>query len=281
MTRIPCPGRHNDPWRSAEAAGQPHDYTPAYGDVRWCRSCTTRIYKHLHEVCAYYVQLHIEITESTAIRNLLTPSASRSNAPLPGERHLLLADETTRMLGDWADTIRQDRDLAKPDKTVRAGVALQRDAELITAHLEWLLDQHPDAAAGRALADELADLHRRLARLCGLHPVQPVPRNGVPCPAKSCGLAALETEVIDGCSTGYIVCRACTRLYTSEEIDKWITVAAQIHQEPAPAVAPPPAAGASPVTVTVASRPLTVEEQANVLRRRFIAQQARRFEVRG
>jgi hypothetical protein len=234
MTRVPCPGRHNDPWRTAELVradtGRTHDYTPVYGDVRWCKPCATRIYKHLAEVCAYYVQLHIELTESTAVKNLVASGGS-SEARLPGEHYLLLADETTRMIGDWADMVREDRGLSKPEKVLRAGPALKRDAELLAAHLEWLLDQHPDDSAGRAFDFELADLHRRLAKACGLHPVRPIARDGVPCPAESCGLAALETEVVAETFTGYILCLACGRLYTADEIEKWIPEAAQVEQE--------------------------------------------------
>lgn len=228
--KLPCPGRHNDAWRKAEAEhpGEQHEFAPVYGDVRWCEACTGHVRRQLLELPRLYAQLHIELTEATRPANLLTGGRGGGSAePLlyPGERYMRLADDIHDRVADWAQTVSWQRTLSLPGATVRPGHEVDRSVRLLTNHLTWILDEHQDEAAGRAFVDDVHQVHTAANRATGDAPVRPENRDGIPCPNQSCRLAALETEVVDGTYTGYIVCRACGRLSTEAELADWISKA--------------------------------------------------------
>jgi hypothetical protein len=225
---FPCPGAHNDAWRAAETqrelTGQPHELNPGYGVVRWCTTCIERTRTRLAELPTLFSLLHLELENATVPKNLLTGGRGSSGEPLlhPNQRFIRLADDVYDRVTGWAETVRIDRRLAMPEGRVRRGYALQRDVRFLDAQLSWLLDENPDETAGRAFVDDIHAIWRRASTATGEAPVRPAPRDGVPCPNPKCGLAALESEVVDGTATGYTVCRACSNLYTEDEITEWI-----------------------------------------------------------
>ena len=228
--KLPCPGRHNDAWRRAEEAGEPHELSPGLAPegARWCEGCTGRVRRQLIELPRLYAQLHIELTEATRPANLLTGgrgSGSSERALHPGERYVRLADDIHDRVVDWAKTVRELRGLATPAVTVRPGHALARCVLLLARQLPWILDEQPDVDAGRAFVDDIHQVYAAATRVTGDAPVHPEDRDGVPCPNDKCRLAALETEVVDGKYTGYVVCRACGQLSTETELADWISKA--------------------------------------------------------
>lgn len=230
--REPCPGWHNDAWRAAETAGEPHDLKPVYGEVRWCAGCIRRTQSQLLELPRLYAQLHIELTEATRPQNLLTGgrgSGTAEPALHPGEQYLRLADDIHDRVTDWAQMIRLQQYLAEPSVRTRPGFQVSRDTRVLGAFLGTILDEHKDPAAGRALVDDIHQVYTRAKKATGDAPVRPISRDNVQCP--KCRLAALETEVVDGKYTGYTVCRACGLLSTEAEMAEWIS---QAHTHNAP-----------------------------------------------
>jgi hypothetical protein len=222
---IPCPGRHNDRWRHAETGGEQHDLSPVYGEPRWCAGCRTRIATRLADLPDLAARLLLEAEHGTPRPPQDRVSGSRERALHPHDGEYRSIEAIADTLTAWEDDVREHRGYTRRP-AARQGTAITTSVRFVAAHLDWLLQQHPEAEATVAFDAEVSQLWRRANRACHLDEPRPEPRDGVPC--RRCDLMTLVHE-LDGAGrpTGYTVCRSCGDLSTEDEMATWMRLAAQ------------------------------------------------------
>lgn len=229
MTNTPtvCPGRHNDRWRTAEAAREPHDLTPVYGEPRWCAGCQARTADRLAALPDLSARLLLEVEHGTPRPAVDRVSGSRERALHPHEGEYRMIEQIADTLAAWEDDAREHRGYTHRPATSQ-GAAISSSARFLMVHLDWLLQSHPDVEATVAFVDEVSSLWRHASRTCHLDEPRPISRDGVPCRRADCDLKTLEYELdYAGRPTGYTVCRSCGDLSTEAEMQVWIRLAAQ------------------------------------------------------
>ena len=222
----PCPGPCNTAWRAAESRrenkGTPHTLTPRPGQPVWCPPCNTAIRGALHDLPELAVLLHMQILRATAAGSEFV-SGSRERPLHENETYALAIEELATFLGDWEDTVREQRALAAlRHYTDNHFVTIDNACRFLPAHLEWLLAKHPDREASEGFGLELLTLHRRAQGMTKSGDVRPEQCDGVQCP--NCDFQALEWELdADGKGTGSVRCRVCRPKFvmTAEQYRQW------------------------------------------------------------
>jgi hypothetical protein len=227
MPDTPCPGRHNDPWRAAEASGEPHELSPVYGAPRWCSGCRARIASKLGALPDLAARLLLEAEHGTPRPAAERVSGSRERALHPHDGQYRQIEAIADTVGSWEDDVRERRGYTRRPAASQ-GATISSSCRFLTNHLDWLLTDH-DEEASIAFNEEIGRLWRTATRACHLDEPRPEPRDGVPC--RRCDLMALEQELdYAGRPTGYTVCRSCGDLSTAAEMDVWIKLCARHHQ---------------------------------------------------
>jgi len=222
----PCPGTCNNAWRAAEDRKErkatPHTLIPRPGQPVWCPPCATAIRGALSDLPELAVLLHMQILRATAADSEFV-SGSRERPLHENESYALAVEELAAFLGDWEDTVREQRELAAlRHYTDNHFVTIDNACRFLRAHLDWLLARHPDREASEGFGLELLALHRRAQGMTKSGEVRPERCDGVQCP--NCDLRALEWEVdADGKGTGNVRCRVCRPKFvmTAEQYRQW------------------------------------------------------------
>jgi len=199
----PCPGSCNAAWRYAETryldTGIDHDIEARPGQPAWCPACAIEIRAALTDWPELAARLREEV-ESGASAALTEYVSGSKNRPVHDhEAASFLLDEFAEWIGEWEDTVRNDRELPVrrtpgPDP-VRA---ITQACRFLTEHLDWHLggrDLTQDDLRG-AVTDfglELLAYRRRAQVLTGTQEIDPVRVIGVPCPI--CDRKTLEFEI--------------------------------------------------------------------------------------
>jgi len=221
-----CPGRCNAAYRAAEQRridkGKEHTLTPRPGQPVWCPPCVTATRGALSDLPELAVLLHMQTLRATAADSEFV-SGSRERPLHENETYALAIDELATFLGDWEDTVREQRALAAlRHYTDNHFVTIDNAARFLRAHLDWLLARHPEREASEGFGLELLALHRRAQGMTKSGDVRPERCDGVQCP--NCDLRALEWEVdTEGRGTGNVRCRVCRPKFvmTPEQYRQW------------------------------------------------------------
>lgn len=211
-----CPSRHNDAWRRAEEAGQPHDLQPVYGSPVHCLGCQGRAYHQLQELPELLAAVWLEAIHGTSGKPTGTIGRVGIEHAWPGQASRLMTDRIVGGLIELEDDIREQRGFRhRPGRGTEGQTATGAVAFLLV-HLEWALAEHPAAAEpyDRDSANPGSQIHhwhkaaQRFTRRDALR-VQ----LAAPCPR--CDLRSLARE--DG--DEYIECRnpSCGTLLTDTE----------------------------------------------------------------
>lgn len=222
----PCPGTCNTAWRAAEdrkeRRGTTHTLTPRPGQPVWCPPCVTAIRGALQDTPTLAVLLHMQILRATPAGSEFV-SGSRERPLHENETYALAIEELATFLGDWEDTVREQRHLpALRHYTDNHFVTIDNACRFLPAHLTWLLAKHPEREASEGFGLELLALHRRTQGMTKSGDVRPERCDGVQCP--NCDLRALEWEVdANGAATGDVRCRVCRPKFvlTRGEYEQW------------------------------------------------------------
>lgn len=213
---VPCPSLHNNAWRTAEAAGQPHDLQPTWGSPLHCLGCQGRAYQQLTELPELLAAIWLEAIHGTAAKPTGTIGRVGIAHAWPGQASRLMTDRIVGGLLELEDDIREQRHLNHRPGRGSEGPTAMGAVTFLLVHLEWALALHPAAAEpyDRDSANPGSQIHYwhkaavRFTRRDTLR-VQ----LAAPCPR--CQLRALARE--DG--DEYIECRnpACGSLLTETE----------------------------------------------------------------
>ncbi|MHA6764709.1 hypothetical protein [Streptacidiphilus sp. PAMC 29251] len=211
----PCPSHHNAAWRRAEAADQPHELTPVYGNPIHCLGCQGRAYHQLAELPELLAAVWLEAEYGTAAKQ--TGTIGRIHIPSwPGQASRLMTDMIVGGLTELEDDLRELRHLnGRPDRG-REGPTASGAVTFLLIHLDWALVHHPAATEihDRDSANPAAQIdqwHRAVTRFTRRDSLRV--QLAAPCPR--CALRTLAHE--DG--EEYIECRnpACGALLTDAE----------------------------------------------------------------
>jgi len=221
-----CPGKCNAAHRAAEQrrtdTGRQHDLTPRPGQPVWCPPCTTAIRGALQDLPELAVRLHMQILRATPADTEFV-SGTHQRPLHENEAYALAIEELATFLGDWEDTVREQRELAAlRHYTDNHIVTIDNACRFLPRHLPWLLADQPDREASEGFGVELLILQRRAQAMTKSGDVRPEHCDGVACP--NCDLRALEWEVdADGRGTGNIRCRVCRPKFvmTPQEYERW------------------------------------------------------------
>jgi hypothetical protein len=221
--QIDCPGHHNDPWRYAETDDP--GLEPVAGDPIWCDGCHTAIRSPLLYLPGLARDLLVELEEATDVAPERV-SGTRARALHEHQAQALLIDDIRDILGQFEDEVRDWRALTARRRDVRQGVSIERSAEFLLAHLDWVLTKAPDTADPqglvRAFADRLHRLDRRATRLTHKQDAKSEDCIGVRCKNQQCGLMALVRAVDRaGADKGEVLCEACGAKMTLGEYHDW------------------------------------------------------------
>ena len=221
--QTPCPGPHNNAWRSAEAeraaTGIDHELQPAWGQPVHCERCTTRAHAELAELPELLAAIWLEATHGTRGLPVGTIGRSATHPAWPGQASRLLTDHIVGGLAELEDDIREQRRLSRPlnREARREGMTATAAVSFLQAHLDWALSEHPAATEphDRLSANPAAQIHgwHRAAQRFTARDVR-LDHHRVPCPR--CELLTLFRA--DG--DDYVECRnpACGTLLTSAEL---------------------------------------------------------------
>jgi hypothetical protein len=221
-----CPGACNAAYRAAERRkterGTEHQLTARPGQPVWCPPCVTSVRGALADMPELTVLLHMQILRATAAEGEFV-SGSREQPLYPGDAYALAIEELAVFLGDWEDTVREQRNLeGMRHYTDRHPVTIDNAARFLPAHLTWLLAQHPDREMSEGFGLDLLALHHKAQAMTKSQEVRPEHCDGVLCP--NCDLRALEWEVdTAGRATGDVRCRVCRPKFvmTAGEYEQW------------------------------------------------------------
>jgi hypothetical protein len=222
----PCPGACNSAWRAAEdrkeRRGATHTLTARAGQPVWCPPCVTAIRGALQDLPKLAVLLHMQILRATAAGSEFV-SGSRERPLYENEAYALAVEELATFLGDWEDTVREQRGLeALRHYTGNQFVTIDNACRFLPGHLTWLLARHPDREMSEGFGLDLTALYRRAQGMTKSGDVRPEHCDGVLCP--NCDLRALEWEVdVNGMATGNVRCRVCRPKFvmTRGEYEQW------------------------------------------------------------
>jgi hypothetical protein len=152
--QTPCPGTHNNRWRTAQADyeqhGTPHDLQPVWGQPIHCPNCQATAHTRLAALPHLLVDISLEARNgrfgSSALK--LVPTSSNGTTPAwPGQHARILADHIAGALNALEDDIRDLRRLNPRPEYGSESTAVNASVTFLTAHLGWALEHHP-------LADE-------------------------------------------------------------------------------------------------------------------------------
>lgn len=218
MILAPCPSRHNDAWRRAEDAGQPHDLQPTWGSPVHCLGCQGRAHHQLNELPELLAAIWLEATHGTTPKDAGTIGRVGLVAAWPGQASRLMTDRIVGGLVELEDDIREQRRLRhRPGRGTEGQTATEAVRFLLT-HLEWALAEHP--AAGEPYDRDSANpgsqiyyWHKAAVRFTRRDQLRV--QMAAPCP--KCDLRSLVQE--DG--EDYIACSnaECGALFTRGEYD--------------------------------------------------------------
>lgn len=144
-TPTPCPSRHNDAWRRAEQAGQPHDLQPTWGSPVHCLGCQSRAYHQLGELPELLAAIWLEAIHGTAPKQSGTIGRVGLHAAWPGQASRLMTDQIIGGLVELEDDIRDQRRLRHRPARGTEGQTATGAVRFLTTHLEWALTHHPAA----------------------------------------------------------------------------------------------------------------------------------------
>jgi hypothetical protein len=211
-----CPSTHNNAWRAAEAAAQPHDLTPTWGSPVHCLGCQGRAWQQLTELPELLAAVWLEAIHGTAPKVSGTIGRTGLHAAWPGQASRLMTDQIVGGLVELEDDIREQRHLGHRSGRGTEGQTASGAVSFLLVHLEWALAEHPAATEpyDRDSANPGSQIHHwhkaatRFTRRDALR-IQ----LAAPCPR--CQLRTLARE--DG--DEYIECRnpACGTLLTETE----------------------------------------------------------------
>jgi hypothetical protein len=212
-----CPGSHNNAWRKAEAAGEPHDITPTWGTPQHCLSCMGRAYHQLSELPELLAAIWLEATHGTRASSQRTGTIGRApEATWPGQAARLMTDLIIGGLIELEDDLRDLRHLNPRPNRGREGQTATGTVAFLTTHLDWALTHHPAATEAHDRdsgnpASQINYWHRAAARFTKRDALRV--QMAAPCPR--CSLRTLAHE--DG--EDYIACQnpACGTLLTEAE----------------------------------------------------------------
>jgi hypothetical protein len=224
-----CPSRHNDAWRRAEDAGQPHDLQPVYGSPTHCLGCQGRAYHQLTELPELLAAVWLEAVHGTTPKTVGTMGRRGLHPAWPGQASRLMTDRIVGGLVELEDDIREQRQLHHRPSRGSEGQTASGAVTFLLVHLEWALAEHPAAAEpyDRDSANPGSQIHhwhkaamrftRRDAR---------IEQRNAPC--KRCGWRSLFFA--DG--EDYVECRnvECGALMTEAEYADWSKAIAEVHR---------------------------------------------------
>jgi hypothetical protein len=215
-----CPGSHNNPWRKAEAAGEPHDLTPTWGTPVHCLPCTGRAYRQLSELPELLAAIWLEATNGTREGDKLGTIGRSPEAVWPGQAARLMTDLIVGGLIELEDDLRDLRHLnPRPDRGREGQTATGAVAFLLT-HLDWALTHHPAAMETHDRdsanpASQISHWNRAATRFTR----RDVRLDQKSAPCKKCGWRSL----FFGDGEDYIACHnpACETLMSEAEYQAW------------------------------------------------------------
>lgn len=181
-----CPGPCN---RALRRAPDPGDRTPEPGNPVWCDRDGLLVARCLAELPELLAAIHLEAlygTPSPGARVRRTNSAP----PWPGEAARMLTDLIVGGLLTLEDELRYLRGYS-PRPDLPEGAAASRAIQVLNGSLEWLLQQHPDAADPEAAPGALILRWQYTAVRFTKADVPRTVQKDLPCP--SCDLLTLTT----------------------------------------------------------------------------------------
>lgn len=243
-TPRPCLGVCNTAWRRAEheqhTTSIPHDIPVTWGEPVHCQACVDRARRHLNELPELLVAISLEPLHGTrGPTSSTTNSAPTDTTPWPGQAARLMTDHIAGGLAEIAADVRRLRGLGNHplrEPGVREGEWINTTVRLLTAHADWLLQEHPLAGEshdpvrqGRDLipsgnpAAQIAHWHRAATRFTRRDKA-PETRRFAPC--KRCGGPWLaesnDLRLVD--DQPYIECQDpdCRALLTHTEYARYV-----------------------------------------------------------
>jgi hypothetical protein len=225
LNLTPCPSRHNDAWRRAEATEQPHDLQPVYGSPVHCLGCQGRAYHQLQELPELLAAVWLEAIHGTTPKTTGTMGRHGLHPAWPGQASRLMTDRIVGGLIELEDDIREQRHLNHRPGRGGEGQTASGAVTFLLVHLEWALALHP--AAGEPYDRDSANpgsqihyWHKAATRFTRRDQLRV--QMGAPCP--KCDLRSLARD--DG--DEYVECRnpACGVLLTVKEYELYSRVVA-------------------------------------------------------
>jgi hypothetical protein len=224
-----CPGSHNNAWRKAEAAGEPHDLTPTWGTPLHCLTCMGRAYHQLCELPELLAAVWLEAINGTRAGDKVGTIGRAPEATWPGQSARLMTDLIVGGLVELEDDLRDLRHLnVRPDRG-REGQTVSGAVTFLLTHLDWALTHHPAATETHDRdsanpASQISYWHRAATRFTRRD--ARLEQRTAPCP--KCDWKALFFA--DG--EDYIECRnpACGALLTEAEYLSWSQLLANEHK---------------------------------------------------
>ncbi|MFI5880817.1 hypothetical protein [Streptomyces sp. NPDC051554] len=243
-TPAPCLGVCNTAWRRAEHLRRtekvPHDIPVTWGDPLHCDACVDRARRHLTELPELLVAISLEPLHGTrGAPTASTTSAPTDTTPWPGQAARLMTDHIAGGLAEVAADVRRLRGLGEHpvhEPGVREGEWIGRTIRLLTAHVDWLLQQHPLAGESHEAARlgpllvpstnpaaQIAAWHRAATRFTGRDKA-PETKRFAPC--KRCGgpwlTESRDLRLVD--DEPYIECQDtdCRALFTHAEYRRYV-----------------------------------------------------------
>lgn len=204
-----CPGPCSRAWRRAEASGEPHDIPEPWGNPTWCDRDAGIVHRCLGQLPELYAAIHLEALHASPppMADRITTSSEHT---WPGARARLLTDEIVGGLAELEDDLRDLRNLSPRPARGTEGPAIAGCIAFLTQHLEWLLQQHPNASDPDGSPGALIlRWQRRAERFCRRDDA--LERLPVRCP--DCAMLGLRRYG----GSEYIECAGCARLWTADE----------------------------------------------------------------
>ncbi|MER7968087.1 hypothetical protein ABTX35_03570 [Streptomyces sp. NPDC096080] len=237
---IPCPGVCNTALRRAERSGAGQDMPVVWGEPVHCDGCVDRARRHLTELPELLAAVSLEpVYGQRGVPTASTTSAPTDTTPWPGQAARLLIDHIVGGLGEMAADVAFHRRLReRPVRPTgqREGIWASGTVKLLSAHIVWLLQEHPCATEthepgrlGRVLvpsgnpAAQIAAWHRAATRFTR-RDTAPEAKRFAPC--KRCGgpwlAESRDLRLVD--DSPYIECQdpQCGLLLTHAEYAHYV-----------------------------------------------------------
>lgn len=243
-TATVCPGPCNNAWRRAEAVladtGTEHHITPSWGQPMQCVGCVGRARQQLAELPELLAAIQLEALHGSRPQSTATIHSRPNDTPAwPGQAARLLIDTLLGEIEELAADVLTQRGIwhvdFEPDHVgIREGRRITDACHTLTAHLDWMMQQHPAAAephdSGNANpGGQIRHWHAVAQRFTRQHPQHEV-RKLAPCPrCKGPWLAeSRDLRLVD--DRPYIECRDpdCRRIMTGAEYDTYVKALAAV-----------------------------------------------------